>query len=212
MIQTKHVFGFVVDKLFEKYFVRSYCSLKHDCFFHIYALFSISFTWKLNFINCYYRSLCDNQCDSVWKLIRFKRRHHKSLNEFKKTSLLTIINHDNKRLIIWKPRSLKVSGYTVWTKNVNGPYIKRSERVLNVLCIFILLLMFILLWRFNPSIKDFFSKCDQIHSFLLIWSYLLKKFWICFAMSMNTSDFVTTDFCPNGFLTLPISSRTKREN
>ena len=25
------------------------------------------------------------------------------------------------------------------------------------------------------SIKDFFSKCDQIHSKLRIWSYLLKK-------------------------------------
>ena len=26
------------------------------------------------------------------------------------------------------------------------------------------------------SIKDFFSKCDQIRSFLLIWSHLLKKY------------------------------------
>ena len=26
------------------------------------------------------------------------------------------------------------------------------------------------------SIKDFFSKCDQISSFLRIWSHLLKKF------------------------------------
>ena len=25
------------------------------------------------------------------------------------------------------------------------------------------------------SIKYFFSKCDQIHSFLWIWSHLLKK-------------------------------------
>ena len=25
------------------------------------------------------------------------------------------------------------------------------------------------------SIKDFLSKCDQIHSFLRIWSYLVKK-------------------------------------
>ena len=25
------------------------------------------------------------------------------------------------------------------------------------------------------SIKDFFSKYDQIHSFLLIWSHLVKK-------------------------------------
>ena len=26
------------------------------------------------------------------------------------------------------------------------------------------------------SIKDFFSKCDEIRSFLQIWSHLLKKF------------------------------------
>ena len=25
------------------------------------------------------------------------------------------------------------------------------------------------------SVKDFFSKCDQIRSFLRFWSYLLKK-------------------------------------
>ena len=25
------------------------------------------------------------------------------------------------------------------------------------------------------SIKDFFSKCDQIHIFLRIWSHLLRK-------------------------------------
>ena len=28
------------------------------------------------------------------------------------------------------------------------------------------------------SIKDFFVKCDQIRSFLRIWSHLLKKFLI----------------------------------
>ena len=28
------------------------------------------------------------------------------------------------------------------------------------------------------SIKDFFSKCDQIRSFLRIWSHLLKKSWM----------------------------------
>ena len=30
-------------------------------------------------------------------------------------------------------------------------------------------------WSLKFSIKDFFSKCDQIRSFLRIWSYLLKK-------------------------------------
>ena len=29
--------------------------------------------------------------------------------------------------------------------------------------------------KMKYSIKDFFSKCDQIRSFLLIWSHLLKK-------------------------------------
>ena len=29
--------------------------------------------------------------------------------------------------------------------------------------------------KMNFSIKDFFSKCDQIRSFLRIWSDLLKK-------------------------------------
>ena len=28
------------------------------------------------------------------------------------------------------------------------------------------------------SIKDFFSKCDQVRSYLWIWSHLLKKSWI----------------------------------
>ena len=42
------------------------------------------------------------------------------------------------------------------------------------------------------SIKDFFSKCDQIRSFLRIWSHLLKKslienFIFC-AVSINGID------------------------
>ena len=32
--------------------------------------------------------------------------------------------------------------------------------------------------KMNFSIKDFFSKCDQIRSFVRIWSHLLKKSWI----------------------------------
>ena len=28
------------------------------------------------------------------------------------------------------------------------------------------------------SIKDFFSKCDQIRSFLRVWLHLLKKSWM----------------------------------
>ena len=47
------------------------------------------------------------------------------------------------------------------------------------------------------SIKDFFSKCDQTHSFLRIWSNLLKKSlmenFICCVMlySISAHDFMT---------------------
>ena len=39
-----------------------------------------------------------------------------------------------------------------------------------------ILLQLILARKMKFSIKDFFSKCDQIRSFLRIWSYLLKKY------------------------------------
>ena len=42
------------------------------------------------------------------------------------------------------------------------------------------------------SIKDFFSKCDRIRSFLRIWSHLLKKFlmesFIFCAVKIETFD------------------------
>ena len=43
------------------------------------------------------------------------------------------------------------------------------------------------------SIKDFLSKCDQIRSFLRIWSHLLKKslmenfFFFCNCLNQNDS-------------------------
>ena len=46
--------------------------------------------------------------------------------------------------------------------------------------------------KIKSYIKDFFSKCDQIRSFLRIWSGLLKKsltenFIICAVICINTS-------------------------
>ena len=43
------------------------------------------------------------------------------------------------------------------------------------------------------SIKDFFSKCDQIRSFLQIWSHLLKKslmenFIFCAEVTSNSNN------------------------
>ena len=52
-------------------------------------------------------------------------------------------------------------------------------------------------------IKDFFSKCDQIHSFLQIWSYLLKKSLMeNFIFLKSTTEWVQTwqiERNPNGW-------------
>ena len=50
------------------------------------------------------------------------------------------------------------------------------------------------------SIKDFFSKCEQIRSFLQIWSYLLKKSLM--------ENFI---FCVVSFLLLLYSTRSNEE-
>ena len=49
----------------------------------------------------------------------------------------------------------------------------------------------------KPSIKEFFSKCDQIRSFL-VWSHLLKKFLLenfifcaVLGISHNTEDILS---------------------
>ena len=46
------------------------------------------------------------------------------------------------------------------------------------------------------SIKDYFSKCDQIRSFWRIWSYLLKKFLMeNFFFSAVTNNAFHTNTC-----------------
>ena len=52
------------------------------------------------------------------------------------------------------------------------------------------------------SIKDFCSKCDQIRSFLRIWSHLLKKslmenFIFCAVIQANISSVVANDLICN---------------
>ena len=47
--------------------------------------------------------------------------------------------------------------------------------------------------KMELSIKDFFSKCDQIRGFLRIWSYLVKKFIVenfifCAVVVLNCRD------------------------
>ena len=52
------------------------------------------------------------------------------------------------------------------------------------------------------SIKDFFSKCDQIHSFLRIWSHLRKKSLMenfIFCAVLETVRLTEADF-PEKFL------------
>ena len=48
------------------------------------------------------------------------------------------------------------------------------------------------------SIKDFFSKCDQIHSFLRIWSHLLKT-----SLIENFIFFAVIAIEPHNFKILP---------
>ena len=55
------------------------------------------------------------------------------------------------------------------------------------------------------SIKDFLSKCDQIGSFLQIWSHLLEKslmesFIFCTVLVMNTSYHFTNIVLMKGFI------------
>ena len=54
------------------------------------------------------------------------------------------------------------------------------------------------------SIKDFFSKCDQIRIFLRIWSHLLKKslmenFGFCAVASVNLMQFIIDQNCHNSY-------------
>ena len=53
--------------------------------------------------------------------------------------------------------------------------------------------------KISFSIKDFFSKCDQIRSFLRIWSHLLKKslmenFIFCIVKWVNESQLFLKTF------------------
>ena len=56
------------------------------------------------------------------------------------------------------------------------------------------------------SIKDFFSKCGQIRSFLRIWSHLLKKSlienFIFWAVLVSPSNYFNEWITTNEFLTL----------
>ena len=47
------------------------------------------------------------------------------------------------------------------------------------------------------SIKDFFSKCDQIRSFLRIWSHLLKESVMENFIFCAVYDEKPADFCQN---------------
>ena len=52
--------------------------------------------------------------------------------------------------------------------------------------------------KMKSSIKDFFSKCDQIRSFLRIWSHLLKEslmenFIFCAVLATDEGNFRKLD-------------------
>ena len=51
------------------------------------------------------------------------------------------------------------------------------------------------------SIKDFFSKCDQIRSFLQMWSHLLKKFLMknfifCASLFLSVIAYISGEHLP----------------
>ena len=51
------------------------------------------------------------------------------------------------------------------------------------------------------SIKDFFSKCDQIRSFLRMWSHLLKKFLMknfifCASLFLSVIAYISGEHLP----------------
>ena len=60
------------------------------------------------------------------------------------------------------------------------------------------------------SIKDFFRKCDQIRSFLPIWSHLLKKFLMtnlifCAALHTELDGFMFKPVSVCNFLVTAVS-------
>ena len=60
-------------------------------------------------------------------------------------------------------------------------------------------LVFITAQNMKSSIKDFFSKCDQIRSFLRIWSHLLRKFLMeNFFFAVHTVEFEQVNICRVG--------------
>ena len=82
----------------------------------------------------------------------------------------------------FKINSLKISAFfrmfPLWTwKKFSTTESWRELRFLNSECLVLKGSRGIVRILFDPEdpIKDFFSKYDQIHSFLRIWSHLLKK-------------------------------------
>ena len=67
-----------------------------------------------------------------------------------------------------QPISISFEEFINWTKHI----IKFS---FSTLFQFALKLILVTAQKWKFSIKDFFSKCDQIHRKLRIWSHLLKK-------------------------------------
>ena len=111
-------------------------------------------------------------------LLSPSHRETSRLHQFTKNKIkfaLPIRNGHNKKR--WRRSALFYHNcFNVWTGNLRSIFI-----TINLAHFFEMILAKSILkyWRtaqkIKSSIKDFFSKCDQIRSFLGIWSYLLKK-------------------------------------
>ena len=106
-------------------------------------------------------------------LLSPSHRETSRLHKFTKNKIkfaLPIRNRHNKKR--WRKSALFYHNcFNAWTGNLKSIFITIN---LAHFLEMILVKSILKYWR-KSSIKDFFSKCDQIRSFLGIWSYLLKK-------------------------------------
>ena len=81
----------------------------------------------------------------------------------------------------WRPSNTFIIADLELSSLMNKMFIVNVQNIFNLIgweeCNIdrILLSVSITAQKINFSTKDFFSKCDQIRSFLRIWSHLLKK-------------------------------------
>ena len=106
-----------------------------------------------------------NACKSNSSLCLVMEKHQQWLTHSYSPSILYKRKHNSQTSLI---KLFKENSY--WQKHLN--YFRK--KVQSLICDMVLNTNFTA-QKMNFSIKDFFSKCDQIRKKLRIWSHLLKK-------------------------------------